>query len=158
MWDAPTTAPNQAVEPAWIDYNGHLNMAYYHVLFDRAVDFVYDRLGIGVDYVRAEGGSCFTLEVHVNYLSELTTDDPVAVTFQLIDHDAKRLHFFQTMTNARTGELAATSEQLALHVDMTERRSVEFPSAALEKIASLQAAHAHLDRPEQLGRVIGIRR
>lgn len=158
MWDAPIVAPSQAIEPTWIDYNGHLNMAYYNVLFDRGVDFVYDQLGIGVDYVRREGGSCFTMEIHVNYLSELTADDPVAVSFQLIDHDAKRLHFFQTMTNARTGELAATSEQLALHVDMNERKSAELPPAALEKIASLQAAHAGLPKPEQLGRVIGIRR
>jgi acyl-CoA thioester hydrolase len=158
MWDAPIIAPDQAIEPDWIDYNGHLNMAFYNVLFDRGVDHVYDRLGIGVEYVNSGEGSCFTMEVHVNYLNELTVDDPVAVSFQLIDHDAKRLHFFQTMINSRTGELAATSEQLALHVDMQSRRSAPFPESILAKISDLAESHASLARPERLGSVIGIRR
>ena len=157
-WPAPIVAPDQQLEQGWIDYNGHLNMAFYNVLFDRGVDHVYDALGIGAEYVRTGGGSCFTMEVHVNYLSELTLDDPVRVTFQLIDHDAKRLHFFQTMINARTDELAATSEQLALHVDMSSRRSAPFPEPILPKLEALQSAHSDLARPEQLGRVIGIRR
>lgn len=158
MWEAPIVVPVQAIEPGWIDYNGHLNMAFYNVLFDRGVDHVYDRLGIGADYVRDGGGSCFTMEVHVHYLNELTAEDPVSITFQLVDQDVKRLHFFQTMINARTGELAATSEQLALHVDMTSRRSAPFPDAILEKIAGLRQAHALLAAPEQLGHVIGIPR
>jgi acyl-CoA thioester hydrolase len=98
------------------------------------------------------------MEVHVNYLNELTVDAPVAVSFQLIDHDAKRLHFFQTMTNSSTGELAATSEQLAMHVDMEARRSSEFPTEVQERITALAEAHAGLPAPEQLGRVIGIRK
>jgi acyl-CoA thioester hydrolase len=158
VWNSPIVCPDQVIEPDWIDYNGHLNMAFYNVLFDRGVDHVYDLLGIGVDYVRAGNGSCFTLEVHVNYLHELTIDDPVRVTFQLVDRDAKRLHFFQTMEHARTGELKATSEQLALHVDMVSRRSSPFPASTVEKIADLETAHGNLTQPDQLGRVIGIRR
>jgi acyl-CoA thioester hydrolase len=96
--------------------------------------------------------------VHVNYLNELTIDDPVRVTFQLIDRDAKRLHFFQTMEHAGTGELKATSEQLALHVDMVSRRSSPFPASTVEKIRELESAHGGLTQPDQLGRVIGIRR
>lgn len=158
MWDAPITAPEQSLEPGWIDYNGHLNMAFYNVLFDRAVDHMYDLLGIGEAYVQAGQGSCFTMEVHVNYLSELTLEDPVSVTLQLIDYDAKRLHYFETMNNCRTGEVAATSENLALHVDMTSRRSAPFPDPILEKIAALHEAHRKLPPPEMLGRVIGIRK
>jgi len=158
MWDSPVIAPDQSLEEGWIDYNGHLNMAYYNVLFDRGVDHVYDLIGIGAEYVRESAGSCFTMEVHLNYLSELTLNDPVSVSLQLIDYDAKRLHFFQTMTNRNTGEVAATSEQLALHVDMTTRRSAPFPEPVLARIAQLHDAHLHLPRPEQLGHVIGIRK
>ena len=158
MWQAPIVCPDQVIESGWIDYNGHLNMAFYNVLFDRGVDHVYEALGIGADYARSGQGSCFTLEVHVNYLDELTIDDPVRVTFQLIDFDAKRLHFFQTMENADSGELAATSEQLALHVDMTTRRSAPFPEPITDKILALGECHTSLPQPERLGRVIGIRR
>ncbi len=158
MWEAPFVAPDQTIEADWIDYNGHLNMAFYNVLFDRGVDCVYDRLGIGEAYVRRGGGSCFTLQVHLNYLNELALGDPVSVTLQLVDFDEKRLHYFQTMTNRTTGELAATSENLAIHVDMNTRRSAPFPAEALERITELHRAHAGLPRPVQLGSAIGIRK
>jgi acyl-CoA thioester hydrolase len=158
MWQAPFTAPDQAVEPDWIDYNGHLNMAFYNVLFDRCVDCVYDELGIGAAYARAGDGSCFTLQVHLNYLSEISLDDPVSVTLQLIDFDEKRLHYFQTMTNQTSGELAATSENLAIHVDMSSRRSAPFPAEIMERIRVLHQAHGNLPAPRQLGREIGIRK
>ncbi len=67
---APFVSSVMKVEPAWIDYNGHLNMAYYNVLFDRAVDEVFELLGCGADYVK-KGFSTFTAEVHVRYLREL---------------------------------------------------------------------------------------
>ena len=56
----PLPCPEQAVEPTWIDYNGHMNMAYYHVAFDRAVDFAYDQLGLGAHYVETAQASLFT--------------------------------------------------------------------------------------------------
>ena len=157
-WGAPHTCPEQRVEAGWIDYNGHLNMAFYHVMFDRAVDHVYDTLGIGADYVATSDGSCFTMEVHVNYLNELILDDPVRITFQLLDHDAKRLHSYQEMFHAETGELAATSEQLAMHVDMTTRASAPFPDPQLHAIEALMAAHRALSTPDRVGQRMGIRR
>ncbi len=158
IFDNPIICPELRVDAAWIDYNGHMNMAFYNLVFDRAVDHVYDGLGIGLDYARSGGGSCFTAEIHVNYLSELVLDDPIRVTFQLLDWDAKRLHFFEQMYHAETGELAATSEQLALHVDMSERRASPFPDAAQEQISALMTAHQGLARPQQVGNIIGIRR
>jgi len=158
MSATPIVCPNQQVESAWIDYNGHMNMAFYNLAFDRALDHVYDRLGIGAEYVRAGGGSCFTAEIHVNYLQELLLDDPIRVTFQLLDWDAKRLHFFEAMYHADEGYLAATSEQLALHVDMTSRRTAPFPGDVQARLAALMQDHAGLERPAQVGRVIGIKR
>ena len=158
FWQAPHNCPQQTVQADWIDYNGHLNMAFYHVMFDRAVDHVYDHLGIGAAYVAESRGSCFTMEVHVNYVNELVLDDPVAITFQLLDHDSKRLHYYQEMVHAETGELAATSEQLGMHVDMVERASAPFPSQQLQAIEQLMELHRSLPRPERVGRQMGIRR
>ena len=156
--NAVIVCPEQRVEASWIDYNGHMNMAFYNVAFDRALDHVYDQLGIGADYVAEGGGSCFTVEVHVNYLQELLLDDPIRVEFQLLDRDAKRLHFFEHMYHAEQGYLAATSEQLALHVDMASRRAAPFPADAAARIDALFERHAGLPRPELAGRSIGIRR
>ena len=35
---APFLSSVMQIEPQWIDYNGHLNMAYYNVMMDRAID------------------------------------------------------------------------------------------------------------------------
>src|SRR5215475_12152953 len=59
-----------------------------------AVDEAFELLGCGLDYVRTRRHSCFTAEVHVRYLRELHAGDPVRVTFQLLDYDQKRMHYF----------------------------------------------------------------
>ena len=61
------------VRPEWIDFNGHLNMAYYHVIFDRGVDYFFDYLGVGSVYARSGAGSCFSMEVHVNFINDRLT-------------------------------------------------------------------------------------
>jgi len=154
---APFTAAVMRVEPGWIDYNGHLNMAYYNVLFDRAVDEVYELLGCGLAYVEARRHSCFTAEVHVRYLRELRAGDAVRVTLQLLDFDAKRLHFFEQMFHAEQGWLAATSENMALHVDMAAKKTAAFPGEIAARLARMKAAHAGLPLPKAAGRRIVMR-
>lgn len=155
---APLECPEARVIDAWVDYNGHMNMAYYNVIFDQALDHAYDRLGIGEAYVAATGCSHFTLEAHVTYLREVMVGDPLRVTWQLLDADSKRLHFFEHMYHAREGYLAATSEQLSMHVDLSERCSAPFPADLQARFARVLATHAQLPRPTQAGHVIGIPR
>jgi acyl-CoA thioester hydrolase len=151
---APFVSSPMRVEPAWIDYNGHLNMAYYNVLFDRAVDEVYELLGCGLAYVEQGRHSCYTAEVHLRYLRELHAGDPVRVTFQLLDFDAKRLHYFEELRHAEEGWLSATSENMALHVDMAARKTAPFPDAVAGRLARMKAVHSGLPVPEGAGRRI----
>ena|SRR5207249_11350522 len=74
---APFVSSVMRVEDHWIDYNGHLNMAYYNVLFDRTVDEAYELIGVGADYVAKHKHSFFTAEAHLRYLRELHAGDPV---------------------------------------------------------------------------------
>ena len=155
---APFVSSVMKVEPAWIDYNGHMNMAYYHVLFDRAVDEAYELLGVGPAYMQKHRHSTFAAEVHVRYLRELHAGDPVRVTFQLLGHDAKRMHFFEQLFHAQDGWMAATSENMSLHVDMDRKKTVPFPADIAARIAKMQASHAMLPRPEAAGRRIAMPR
>ncbi len=155
---APFVSSVMRVEPAWVDYNGHLNMAYFNVLFDRAVDEVYELLGCGAAYVEASRHSCFTAEAHVRYLRELHAGDPVRVTLQLLDYDAKRLHYFEQLFHAVDGWLSATSENMVLHVDMTAQKTAIFPDAITARLARMKAAHANLPVPEGVGRRIAMPR
>jgi acyl-CoA thioester hydrolase len=153
---APFVSSVMRVEPGWIDYNGHLNMAYYNVLFDRAVDEAYELLGCGLAYLETTKHSTFTAEAHVRYLRELHAGDPVRVTFQLLDFDAKRMHYFEQLFHAEEGWLSATSENMVLHVDMTAKKTAAFPQAIAARLARMKAAHAHLPVPDGAGRRIAM--
>lgn len=155
---APIVSPTQTVIEDWIDYNGHLNMAFYNVIFDRAVDHFYDLLGVGAQYAGSGAGSCFTMEIHVHYLNEVSLDDELELHLQLLDYDSKRLHYFQQMYHKEQGYLAATSEQLALHVDLSTRRSGAFPQHVLDRLDAMANTHLPLDAPSQVGHRIGIKR
>jgi acyl-CoA thioester hydrolase len=144
------------VEPSWIDYNGHMNVAYYHLAFDRATDQFLRQIGLGEEYVQREKGSMFALEDHMVYLKELRQGDPFRVTVQLLDFDEKRLHYFLRMFHGEKGFLAATCEHLSIFVDMTLRRSAPMPPQVKDALARVGAEHRKLPRPEEAGRPMGI--
>jgi len=146
------------VEAAWIDYNGHMNVAYYVLMFDRATDTLLDRLGLGAAYRRRTNHSIYVLEAHITYEREVKEGDVLRFTSQLVDADAKRLHVFHQMYHAAAGYRAATNELLALHVDLAGPTSLPFAAAEQARIDAMLNEHRQLDRPAELGRVIEIRR
>jgi len=146
------------VAAEWIDYNGHMNVAYYVLAFDRATDRLFEYLGVGEAYRRATNHSIFALEAHVTYERELREGTAFEIATQLIDADRKRLHLFHAMSRSDNGEPAATIELMGLHVDMSGPRSAPLPDAAFAKVEALTAQHRLLPSPPQLGRKIGIRR
>jgi len=146
-----------AVEPAWTDYNGHMNTAYYGVLFDRCVDQAFDLLGIGAAYAKTRRMTLYTAEVHVCHVRELHENEMVTVSLQLVDNGAKRLHVYQEVRH-EDGWLAATCESLSLHIDMSGPKVTPFPADVLENIEAMRVAHAELPTPERLGRTIAIAR
>ncbi len=154
---APFISSPMQIEPQWIDYNGHLNMAYYNVLFDRCGDEAYAQLGIGPDYAASRGLTTYIAQFHVSYLRELHQGDEVRIGFHLLDHDDRMFHFHQEIRHS-DGWLAATGEGLTLHVDMSGPKVAPFPPDIAARVAAMRAAHADLAVPESVGRTIGIRR
>jgi acyl-CoA thioester hydrolase len=152
----PFLSSAMRIEPQWIDYNGHLNMAYYNVMFDRAIDELWLTLGIGPAYKAERHGSTFTAECHVRYLREIHLGDPVQIAIWLIAADAKRLHTFEELRHATEGWLSATSENMSVHIDMTRRKVAPFPPDIQTRIRAVADAHADLPRPDGLGRAIGM--
>jgi acyl-CoA thioester hydrolase len=144
------------VEPDFLDYNGHMNVAYYHVAFDRATDRFLEQLGLGEEYLRRENGSMFALEDHITYQRELRLGEPFRITLQLLDLDDKRVLYFLRLLRVEGGHLAATCEHLSIYVDMTTRRSAPMPARFREKLEALLAEHRKLGRPDEAGRPMGI--
>lgn len=145
------------VEKDWIDYNGHMNMAYYNVIFDRGADDAFAVLGIGPAYAKERRLTTYTAEIHVCYVRELHEGDHVRVLFQLIGHDEKRMHHYAEIRHS-DGWLAATSEVLTLHIDMSGPKVTPFPADVKAHLEKMQAEHARLPTPERVGRSIALKR
>lgn len=152
------TTAQDTVRPEWIDYNGHMNVAYYVLAFDLATDTFLDTLGLDAAYRTRSAHSTFALELHVNYLREIAADAPYIITTRLLDADHKRLHLFHEMHHEQAGWLVATNEVLTMHIDMARKRSAAFPPDVQIRVETTRTRHARLPRPPQAGSVMGIRR
>lgn len=149
---------HEVVLPEWVDYNGHLNVAYYVLAFDHATDAVLDRLGVGAAYRAASGCSVFVGEMHVNYLQEVVEGDALHIATRLLASDGKRLVLFHEMACPRLDGVVASNEVLCVHVDLGQRRAVPWPEALAADLQRAVAAQAPLPPPERSGRSIGLRR
>jgi acyl-CoA thioester hydrolase len=142
------------VLPEWIDANGHMNLAYYVVLFDQATDLLYDALGVGQAYRDATHYSTFTAETHTLYENELRVGERVRVVPHVLGIDAKRLHYFHEMFHAEGGHRVAAQELIALHIDMSIRRVAPFPDELRASIEAAVRARGDLPMPSRVGRRI----
>ena len=149
---------DDVVRPEWIDANGHMNLAYYIVVFDHALDDVFDALDIGMAYRQRTGNSSFVVETHTLYAREATVGERVRVRTRVLGTDAKRLHLFQEMVRAKGDELLATQEQMCVHVDMVTRRSAAWPPDRQEVLRAMVQAQAGLPVPPGAGRRIAMPR
>src|SRR5579864_7872987 len=144
------------VLPEWIDYNGHMNLAYYTVLFDQATDLLFDELGLGLDYRRDTSQGTFVAETHNLYERELLVGARVRIATRILGADDKRLHLGHEMFALAGGYRTATQELMFLHVDLAARRVSPFPEELRRRITDWTTAHAHLPRPAWIGRHIAM--
>lgn len=149
------------VAPDWTDRNGHMNVVYYRLAFDRATQRLLTRIGLWDN--DNDHGSTFALEDHVTYQSELHPGRAFFVTYQLLDHSGKLIHAFLRLygeSEEEGGEpaLAATCEHIGCYVDMRTRRSAAMPAAFTRLLDEVAALQRGLPAPVEQGRVIGIRR
>lgn len=146
------------IRPEWIDYNGHLNEAYYVLIFSHATDAIIDWMGMDDAFRRAHQMSIYTLETHICYLAELHLDKNVEVQTRLIDLDTKRMHLFHSLHVVGQDAVCCTGEMLMACIDMRGPKSTPFPQEAQDRLQCLQARDVHLSWPERAGRAVGIKR
>lgn len=153
---APLTLYESSVEPAWIDYNGHMTESAYLEAFGWASDALFRYIGIDEAY-RAAGNSFYTVESHINYYQEVGVGEPLRFTTQLIAIDDKRLHFVHNMYHGRTGDLLSTTEQMLLHVDMKASKACPTLPAVHKALQAIMAVHGSMDVPATVGHQMKIK-
>lgn len=145
-----------AVAAEWVDYNGHMNDAAYALVFSQAVDALMATIGLDDAGRERHAYTLYTLETHLCYRREAYRDQPLTVEVVLIDRDAKRLHAFFSMLDAK-GECLATSEQMLMGIATDSARPGPFPEPVAAHIVGLPLCGDE-DRPVLAGRRIAIPR
>ena len=112
----------------WTDYNGHLNVAYYVLIFDIAADIMLDNFKMGGMSAKKDKRTTFVAEMHTIYNQEVRLGEEVETHITYVDHDKKRIHYRLSMFHKEKKYLAATNEVLSLYVDLNKRKVAEFDS------------------------------
>jgi len=110
----------------WIDYNGHMNLSYYILVFDMGAEVILSKFKMGEHSAKTTKKSTMVVETHTNYIREVKQNDEVIVSLSHLDHDKKRLHYKLEMREKSTNDLSATTEVLALYMDLDKRKVSEF--------------------------------
>ena len=117
---------NQIIKKEWTDYNNHMNMAYYVLVFDQIWEIILEKFKMGEQSAKTTNMSTMVVETHTTYNNEVKEGDEVEINLTLLDHDKKRLHFKMEMIEKSSKKLAATLEMLSLYIDLNQRKVAEF--------------------------------
>ena len=117
---------SQKIIKEWVDYNNHLNMAYYVLIFDQACEVILERFKMGADSAKNEKRSTMVVETNTRYISEIKQGDEVDVMLTFFDHDKKRLHLKLEIIEKKTKKISASIEWLSLYVNLETRKVTAF--------------------------------
>ena len=117
----------QKIIKDWTDYNGHMNVAYYVLIFDQfGSEVLLTSFNMGEHSAKTTKKSTMVVESHITYDQEVKENDEVDINLIYCDHDKKRIQYKLEMIHSEKKYLAATLEALSLYVDLDERKVVEF--------------------------------
>ena len=117
---------NQVIKKEWTDYNNHMNMAYYVLVFDQIWEIILEKFKMGEQSAKTSKMSTMVVETHTTYNNEVKEGDEVEINLTFFDHDKKRLHFKMEMIEKSSKKISATLEMLSLYIDLNKRRVTEF--------------------------------
>tara|TARA_B100000900_G_C20190919_1_gene557830 strand:+ start:118 stop:585 length:468 start_codon:yes stop_codon:yes gene_type:complete len=117
---------NQIIKKEWTDYNNHMNMAYYVLVFDQIWEIMLEKFKMGENSAKTNKMSTMVVETHTTYNNEVKEGNEVEINLTFFDHDKKRLHFKMEMIEKSSRKLSATLEMLSLYIDLNKRKVSEF--------------------------------
>jgi acyl-CoA thioester hydrolase len=123
---------SQKIIKEWVDYNNHLNMAYYVLIFDQACEVILEKFKMGADSAKKDKRSTMVVETNTQYISEVKERDEVDIMLTFFNHDKKRLHLKIEMIEKKTKKISASIEWLSLYVNLETRKVSEFESYKIE--------------------------
>ena len=110
----------------WTDYNNHMNLSFYILVFDKAAEKILSKFKMGEEAAKKAKRSTMVVETHTTYNNEVKEGEDVEVFLSYFNHDKKRLHYKLEMYEKSKNILSATTEVLALYINLELRKVTEF--------------------------------
>ena len=121
-----------SVKQEWVDYNDHMNMAYYVLIFDQALEVALEKFKMGESSAKDINRSTMVAETNTKYLSEVKQGEEIDIHMTYFDHDKKRLHIKMEMIEKSKKKISATIEWISLYIDLSLRKVTEFEEEKLK--------------------------
>ena len=158
-YDTPIILPEKKVIKDWIDYNGHMNVAFYTLAFDKSLDvFLEEILGIGETHALRNKQGPFVLQAHYNYLNEMSLDERFNIRLLVVDCDEKRMHLCLDMFSQKKNKVIAVAEKVLINVNLNIRKIEHYPSWAYKRLVKLKDTHKNAQFPNVLGKQITLKK
>ena len=149
----------QQVLKEWLDYNGHMNVAFYTLAFDKSLDiFLEDFLGIGETHANENNQGPFVVQAHYHYLNEMTLNEKFNVRLFVVDYDKNKMHLCLEIYSLLQEKVISVVEQVLINVNLKLRKSEPYPPWAFERLLKLQNTHKNASLPSAFGKSIGLKK
>ena len=158
-YSTPIILPEQEVLNEWLDYNGHMNVAYYTLAFDKSLDiFLEDLLGIGESHAYKNNQGPFVVQAHYHYLNEMRLNEKFHVRLFVVDCDKNKMHLCMEIYSLFQEKVIAVVEQVLINVNLKLRKSEPYPPWAFETLIKLKNTHKNASLPSAFGKSIGLKK
>ena len=127
---------NLTIKKDWTDYNNHMNMAYYVLIFDEAWEVALEKFKMGASAAKNLNRSTMVVETNTKYINEVKEGESVDINLTYFDHDKKRLHLKMEMIAKETKKISASMEWISLYIDLSKRKVTEFEEEKLKLMAA----------------------
>ena len=158
-YKTPIILSEKIVLKEWIDYNGHMNVAFYTIAFDNSLDeFLENTLGIGETHALQNKQGPFVLQSHYHYLNEMSLDEKFNVRLLVVDCDEKKMHLCLDIFSIKQNKVIAVSETVLINVNLAIRKTEKYPIWAYNRLLKLKKTHQNGKFPSVLGKPIGLKK
>jgi acyl-CoA thioester hydrolase len=158
-YSTPIILPEQQVLKEWLDYNGHMNVAFYTLAFDKSLDiFLEDFLGIGETHAHENYQGPFVVQAHYHYLNEMKLNEKFNVRLFVVDCDKNKMHLCLEIYSLLQEKVISVVEQVLINVNLELRKSEPYPAWAFERLLKLKNTHKNASLPSAFGKSIGLKK
>ena len=126
------------VYPWQCDHMGHMNVMYYANKFDEACWQLLSMVGLNPSRFAEDGTGMAAVEQHIQYRRELRAGQAVTIQSAVLEVKDKSIHMLHKLIDDASGEVAATTVVVGVHIDALLRKAISIPQDVRDAILRMR--------------------